>query len=305
MTHSSDVSRRLFLQAGAALPLAACATPSASHTTAAAPLSSPSGFEQHRFTSADGTSLSCFRKGTGPALVWVHGALSLWSDWRDVAERLSPHFTNYVLERRGRGQSGDSPRHALEREVEDVLALMELAGPGASLFGHSYGGVLALEVARRTPPAKLLVYEPPLPVTQPVSGPFLDDFRRTLGREGPDAALVLFNQRLLHTPPAELEAFRQTPVWARQVEMTPVFTRELEALETLPVGLGRYREVRVPTLVILGDQSTEVLLARPARALAEALPQARLKVLAGQGHVAHVTAPDLLAREVHAFLRGS
>ncbi|MCP3137022.1 alpha/beta fold hydrolase [Pyxidicoccus xibeiensis] len=321
MTHarsSPTVSRRLVLQAGAALPLAACAARPSTDALPAAPASpstaapaSPSStapasaaFSHHRFTSADGTSLSYFRKGTGPALVWVHGALSLWSDWRDVAERLSPHFTNHVLERRGRGQSGDSPRYALEREVEDVLALMKLAGPDAALFGHSFGGVLALEVARQVAPAKLLVYEPPLPVTQPVSGPFLEEFKQTLQREGPDAALVLFNQKLLFTPPAELEAFRQSLVWSRQVGMTAGFTRELEALETLPLGLDRYRQVTTPTLVLLGDQSTEVLLAQPCRAVATTLPNARLNVLGGQGHVAHVTAPDLLAREVLAFLRG-
>ncbi|MFP2911268.1 alpha/beta fold hydrolase [Pyxidicoccus sp. 3LFB2] len=305
-TPASPVSRRLVLQAGAALPLAACAASPARPAPGAAPAraSSPSAFEQHRFTSADGTSLSCFRKGTGPALVWVHGALSLWSDWRDVAERLSPHFTNYVLERRGRGQSGDSPQHSLEREVEDVLALLKLAGPGASLFGHSYGGVLALEVARRAAPAKLLLYEPPFPITQPVSGPVLEEIRQAARREGPDAALVLFNRKLLHTPPDALEAFRQSEVWARQVAMVAGFTRELEALEALPLGLERYREVRTPTLVLLGDQSTEVLLAQPCRALATTLPDARLRVLSGQGHVAHVTAPDLLAREVDAFLRG-
>ncbi|WP_426756164.1 alpha/beta fold hydrolase [Myxococcus sp. Y35] len=296
---TSTVTRRLVLQASAALPALACA----SQGRETRPVPPPAPFTQHRFTSADGTSLSYFRQGDGPPLVWVHGALSLWSDWRDVAERLSPHFTNHVLERRGRGHSADAATYSLEREVEDVLALMKVAGQDAALFGHSYGAVLALEVARRAAPAKLLLYEPPLPITQPVSGPALAEFDRALAQEGPDAALVVFNRKVLLTPEAELEAFRQTPQWTRQVEMTPRFARELHALEALPLGLEAYREVRSPTLVLLGDRSTDVLLARPCRALAKTLENARLSILSGQGHVAHVTAPALLAREVSAFLR--
>ncbi|MFP2962559.1 alpha/beta fold hydrolase [Myxococcus sp. 1LA] len=302
MTHpspTSPVSRRLILQASAVLPAVACAA----RETRPAPSPAPVPFTQHRFTSADGTSLSYFRHGNGPPLVWVHGALSLWSDWRNVAEHLSPGFTHYVLERRGRGHSADGAAYSLEREVEDVLALLKVAGPDAALFGHSYGGVLALEAARRAAPAKLLLYEPPFPITQPVSGPALAEFERALSQEGPDAALVVFNRKVLLTPEPELEAFRQTPQWSRQVEMTPRFARELRALEGLPLGLEAYREVRAPTLVLLGANSTEVLLAQPCRALVTALADARLSVLAGQGHVAHVTAPALLAREVSAFLR--
>ncbi|WIG94145.1 alpha/beta hydrolase [Myxococcus sp. SDU36] len=300
MTHPSPTSafsRRLILQAGAALPAVACMS------RETRPVPPPATFTQHRFTSADGTSLSYFRRGNGPPLVWVHGALSLWSDWRDVAERLSPHFTHYVLERRGRGHSADGAGYALEREVEDVLALMRTAGPDAALFGHSYGAVLALEAARQTAPAKLLLYEPPFPITQPVSGPALAEFERALAHEGPDAALVVFNRKVLLTPEHELEAFRQTPQWSRQVEMTPRFARELRALEGLPRGLEAYRQVHTPTLILLGARSPEVLLAQPCRALARTLTHARLGILPGQGHVAHVTAPELLAREVSAFLR--
>ncbi|GHG90817.1 alpha/beta hydrolase [Comamonas sp. JC664] len=302
MTHASPtprISRRRILQASAALPAVACV----SREARPLPPPSPVHFTQHRFTSADGTSLSYFRHGEGPPLVWIHGALSLWSDWRDAVRHLSPGFTHYVLERRGRGYSADGATYSLEREVEDVLALMKRAGPDAALFGHSYGGVLALEAARQVAPAKLLLYEPPFPITQPVSGPALAEFERALSQEGPDAALVVFNREVLHTPEPELEAFRQTPQWSRQVEMTPRFARELRALEGLPLGLEAYREVRLPTLVLLGARSPEVLLAQPCRALVTALANARLSVLAGQGHVAHVTAPALLAREVSAFLR--
>ncbi|WP_158617038.1 alpha/beta fold hydrolase [Corallococcus exercitus] len=300
------VSRRGVLTAGAALMLAGCTTPSATGSRAASEEANkqvPSAFTQHRFISADGTSLSYFRQGRGPALVWVYGTLSTWDDWRDVASRLSPHFTNFVLERRGRGSSADGMAYALEREVEDVLALMREAGPGASLFGHSLGGILALEAATRRPPARLVLYEPPFPISQRIAPEAVDLVRTTWKREGPDAALVAAQHHIFRMlKPEQLEAFRQTPQWAKQLGMMETFLREISAVADLPLGVERFRAMDTATLVLLGDQSPHVLLAEPAQALAKALPHASLRVLPGQGHVAHVTAPELLAREVEAFL---
>lgn len=306
-------TRRGALIAGmAAWTLAGCASSSPSRSeasTARNPV--PEGaharaqedFTQHRFTSADGTSLSYFRNGQGPALVWVCGTLSTWGDWRDVASRLSSRFTNFVLERRGRGASADGPAYALEREVEDVLALMQEAGPGASLFGHSLGGILALEAAVRRPSARLVLYEPPFPITQRIPREAVELVRTTWRREGPDAALVAAQHHIFRMlTPEQLDAFRQTPQWAKQLGMMETFLREISAVADLPMGVERFRGVDTATLVLLGDQSPQVLLAEPAQALAKVLPHASLRVLPGQGHVAHVSAPALLAREVGDFL---
>ncbi|MFB1484339.1 alpha/beta fold hydrolase [Corallococcus sp. RDP092CA] len=306
-------SRREALMAGvAAWTLAGCATSSPSRTEASsvrnlvppgAHVRSPEGFTQHRFTSADGTSLSYFRHGQGPAVVWVCGTLSTWGDWRDVASRLSPRFTNFVLERRGRGASADGSAYSLEREVEDVLALMQEAGPGASLIGHSLGGILALEAAVRRPPARLVLYEPPFPITQRIPREAVELVRTTWKREGPDAALVAAQHHIFRMlTPEQLDAFRRTPQWAKQLGMMETFLREIGAVADLPLGVERFRTVDTATLVLLGDQSPRVLLAEPAHALAKALPHATLRILPGQGHVAHVTAPALLAREVEDFL---
>ncbi|AFE06364.1 alpha/beta hydrolase fold protein [Corallococcus coralloides DSM 2259] len=263
----------------------------------------PAPFTQHRFTSADGTSLSYFRHGHGPALVWVCGTLSTWNDWRDVASRLSPRFTNFVLERRGRGASADGAAYALEREVEDVLALMQEAGPGASLFGHSLGGILALEAAVQRPPARLVLYEPPFPISRRIAREAVDLVRTTWKREGPDAALVAAQHHIFRMlTPELLEAFRQTPQWAKQLGMMETFLREIGAVADLPMGVERFRTMKTSTLVLLGDQSPHVLLAEPAQALTKVLPHASLRVLPGQGHVAHVSAPVLLAREVEGFI---
>ena len=300
---SSTLSRRDMLGAGAALMLTGCATASGTREAAT---KGPLAFTQHRFTSADGTSLSYFRQGQGPALVWVYGTLSTWGDWRDVVSRLSPRFTNFVLERRGRGASADGAAYALEREVEDVLALMEEAGPGASLFGHSLGGILALEAAVRRPPARLVLYEPPFPISQRIAREAVELVRTTWKREGPDAALVAAQHHIFRMLTAEqLEAFRQTPQWAKQLGMMETFLREISAVADLPMGVERFRAVDTATRVVLGDQSPQVLLAEPAQALTQVLPHATLRVLPGQGHVAHVSAPALLAQEVEDFLTAS
>ncbi|WP_158623413.1 alpha/beta fold hydrolase [Corallococcus sp. CA053C] len=296
-------SRRVALKAGAALTLAGCATSPETGTPDTSRARAPEAFTQHRFTSADGTSLSYFRQGRGPALVWVAGTLSTWDDWRDVASRLSPHFTNLVLERRGRGSSADGSTYTLEREVEDVLGLMREAGPGASLFGHSLGAILALEAATRRPPARLVLYEPPFPISQRIPSEAVELVRTTWKREGPDAALVAAQHHIFRMlTPEQLDGFRQTPQWAKQLGMMETFTREIRAVSELPLGVERFRAVDTATLVLLGDQSPQVLLAEPAHAVAKTLPHATLRVLPGQGHVAHVSAPALLAREVEAFL---
>jgi pimeloyl-ACP methyl ester carboxylesterase len=100
-------------------------------------------------TSTDGVSIACERLGSGPPVVAVHGGLGTWRSWRRVAERLADRFEFFLIERRGRGDSGDDPAgHSLALEVDDVRAVLDLAGPGAAVIGHSYGGALALEVAR-------------------------------------------------------------------------------------------------------------------------------------------------------------
>ncbi|MBN9683961.1 MULTISPECIES: alpha/beta fold hydrolase [unclassified Corallococcus] len=186
----------------------------------------------------DGTSLSYFRHGQGPALVWICGTLSTWDNWRDVASRLSPRFTDFVLERRGRGASADGEVYSLEREVEDVLALMQEARAGACLFGHSPGGILALEAAARRPPARMVLYEPPFPISQCIAREAVEFVRTTWKPEGPDAALVAAQHRIFRMlTPEQLDAFRQTPQWAKQLGRIEPFLREISAVADLPIGV--------------------------------------------------------------------
>jgi pimeloyl-ACP methyl ester carboxylesterase len=113
--------------------------------------------------SPDGTSIACWRSGQGPALVLVHGGTNDHTYWNPLLPTLTPHFTVYAMDRRGRGGCGDATAYALEREFEDVVAVVDNIGEPAHLLGHSYGALCALEAARLTPNvAKLMLYEPPV-----------------------------------------------------------------------------------------------------------------------------------------------
>jgi pimeloyl-ACP methyl ester carboxylesterase len=130
-------------------------------------------------TSADGTTIAADRTGSGPALALVAPALATRAAFAPLAELLAPHFTVYAYDRRGRGDSGDTPPYAADREVEDLVAVIGAAGGSANVFGHSSGAVLALDAAaRNVGVTKLAVYEPPFmstanrcPPTSPTNSP--------------------------------------------------------------------------------------------------------------------------------------
>ena len=126
--------------------------------------------------SQDGTTIAFDRSGSGPALILVGGAMSDRGSAAGVATRLAPSFTVYSYDRRGRGDSGDTPPYSVEREIEDLAALIAEAGGSACVMGKSSGGILALEAATHgLAITRLAVYEPPLIIER--DGPRLRDIR--------------------------------------------------------------------------------------------------------------------------------
>src|SRR5260370_9532227 len=117
-------------------------------------------------SSPDGTAIAYDKQGEGPALILVDGALTVHSSgsgW-ELAKLLAPHFTVYGFDRRGRGESGDTLPYAVDREIDDIEALIDRAGGPAFLYGHSSGGPLAMRAAMRlgSKVSKIAMYEPPL-----------------------------------------------------------------------------------------------------------------------------------------------
>ena len=169
--------------------------------------------EPEKVVSDDGTQLAAWRTGTGPPLVLVHGAAADHSRWSPVLPALEAHFTVVAIDRRGRGQSGDGDEYAIEREYEDVAAVVEMAGEGVNVLGHSYGGICALEAALLTDKVGTLVlYEPPMGFL--ASPPDVVDRLWELLEEGKRDELVsFFMQKVAGLPADQVELLRSLPAW--------------------------------------------------------------------------------------------
>lgn len=252
--------------------------------------------------SSDGTQISVHTVGYGMPLVLVHGAWNWAEHWLRVAEELAETHTCWVMDRRARGCSGDGDDYSFDREIEDITAVIEAAGPGASLLGHSSGAIYALEAARRAPVGRLVVYEPPLrwaergdpaDMVQRISA-LVDDDRLE------DAAELFFREEG-RLDDEGLAFLKTLPEWEPMVALAPICVREWDAILGAHLSIDRYRQLSTPTLILAGGENLD----HPSMAtdsLAAALPDARVAVLNGQGHMANRTDPPLVAEEVRDFL---
>jgi pimeloyl-ACP methyl ester carboxylesterase len=258
------------------------------------------------FQSKDGTPIGYVRMGKGPALVIVHGSLYTGDSWLPVASLLSDRFTCCLIDRRGRARSGDAPAYAIEREYEDVEGALGIFGEGVSLLGHSFGAVCALGAALRAPVARLVLYEPPLSVGGPVAGGDLRAYRDAIAAGDPDAALEIGYTRFAAIPEAQVRQMRTSSrastEWAQARALAWTWAREAAEIDKLGPGLERYRAIQSPTLLLLGQKSAPRPLRDTTEALRMTLPHARLSELQGQGHLAHLRKPDLVADRVREFL---
>ncbi len=252
-----------------------------------------------RFRSADGTFLSADRFGSGPPLVLVHGIAGDASRWV-TSRRLAEHFTLHALDRRGRGKSDDASTYAIAREVEDVAALVEAIGGEVFLFGHSFGGLLALEAAARTGVKKLLVYEPYAPaVAASASSPISQSFEAMVGE--PDALLVRFLREIVQMNDADVARLRASGAWGARLAAAPTIPREMIGVEQHQAAFFEPLVARgTPTRFLLGERSPAFIRDATQRFHAQ-LPGSDVIELPGQGHVAMDTAPDLFEREVRTF----
>ena len=251
-------------------------------------------------TSRDGTAIVYDKQGTGPALVIVNGALTTRGSGAELVGLLAPRITVLTYDRRGRGDSGDTPPYTVEREIEDVAAVIGEAGGSAALYGHSSGGCLALEAALALGPGQvtsLAMYEAPYdddPSARPAWQAYLRDMQAALdsGRPGDAAALFM---AFVGTPAAQIEQMRQAPFWAGMEAVAPTLAYDHAGLlADRSVPAERAAALSVPALVLHGEKGAP-FMARTAATLQQAIPEAELRTLAGQDHSpsAHVLAPVL------------
>lgn len=259
-------------------------------------------------TSRDGTTIAFDRTGSGPALILVDGALCSRSfgPMRPLAEHLAPHFTVYAYDRRGRGESGDMAPFAVEREIEDIDALIAEIGGSAFLYGISSGAILALDAACERPHTitKLALYEPPFSIDE-VGIRRFKEYRTQLdtvlaeGRRG-DAVelfmrLVGANTEEGSASDAGIAGMRQSPVWPVFEAVAPTLAYDAAAMGDSSVPTERAAALTIPTLVMDGGSSFP-FMHTAANNVAAAMPDARRRTLEGQTHdvAAEVLAPMLI-----------
>ncbi len=258
--------------------------------------------------SADGTRIAVFELGAGPPLLLVHGATANHTTFRVVGPLLASGFRLHALDRRGRGATGDGPRYAIEREFVDVAAVAEAVaaehGGPVDVFGHSYGGRVALGAALRSSALRRVIcYEgAPAPSGATYHSTGLEALLGERLAAGDSAgALEAFMTEVVGMTPADLARFRADPVWPHRVAAAPTILRELEAETTPAASLDALGAVSQPVLQILGGESLPVFHAA-TMALDERLRQGRVVVIPGAAHAAHHTHPDAVRAAVEDFL---
>jgi pimeloyl-ACP methyl ester carboxylesterase len=252
--------------------------------------------------SADGTTIAFDRCGDGPPLILVLGAFCDRSTARTLADLLAPHFSVYAYDRRGRGASGDKAPYAVEREIEDLAAVVAVSGGPAHVFGHSSGAVLALEAAARSLPiAKLAVYEPPYIVDDSRHRPVgLENRVRQLIAAGHRSeAIEVFLIEGPEVPPDAVAIMKDSPGWPAMEKIAPTLPYDLAVCGDQALPVDRLAKIQAPTLALSGGDSP-VWARNSVDAVAATIPNARQLTLVGQ---THGVADDVLAPVLVDFFK--
>ncbi|MDP1805287.1 MAG: alpha/beta hydrolase, partial [Acidimicrobiales bacterium] len=241
--------------------------------------------------SADGTPLAVWVDGEGPALVLVHGSPSDHTTFDPLVGALRPDFTTFAMDRRGAGASGDTFPYAIEREFEDVAAVVDaaaaLTGGPVVLWGHSYGANPAMGGAARTPNvAHLVLYEPSFGLSYPPGAIEAMEASVAAGnREGAIRAALVDTGVITDQ---EFGLFKASARWPRVLAVAPTLARECRVEHMWVYQDGQFDGITAPALLLTGSM-TEPTLAELTRRAAAAIPDARIQVLDGHGHFAFKT----------------
>ena len=253
--------------------------------------------------SPDGTRLGVERVGHGPPLLAVHGGIADRSRWNLLKERVADRFTLHLLDRRGRGDSTQESTepYALGREVEDVLAVVEAIGDPVRYVGHSYGALIGLEVLAHTNAiTRALLYEPPFetPGHAIISAETLDAISARIEAGDREGALETFYREVVGADPTP---FKHLPMWPIRVAVVHTIEREGRIGLTYTMDPARFAKVATPVRILVGTESPPAFPAA-AQVAVDALPNADIVLLEGQGHTMLDTDPAGFVAHMTDFL---
>jgi pimeloyl-ACP methyl ester carboxylesterase len=253
--------------------------------------------------SIDGARIGYQKFGNGVPLVLVHGTGTVGARWLPLLPLLLQHFAVYVVDRRGRGNSGDAPAYSIDLEFHDIAAVVDSIDIPVVLLGHSFGGKCSLGAACLTHNLRrLILYEPGIlpPDTSYFEAGIIERLD-TLCRAGKNAeVLMTFMREVLVLPETELARARVLPTWDARVAGAPTIPREMRALEYSRFEPSQYRDLPVPTMLLRGTASSAGW--HPAHDLVRTtLPDCRIVEIPGQAHHAMDTAPELFVNSIVHF----
>lgn len=251
----------------------------------------------------DGTRLAVWVEGEGPPLVMVHGSIADHTTFDPFVDVLRANFETYAMDRRGFGASEDTAGYAIERDFEDVAAVVEAVtartGRAVALFGHSYGANCAMGGAARTGSVHhLVLYEPSLGLRYQPG--VIDRIESALAAGDPEAAIEIVLVEILELTEDEVEAMRAIPLWHTRLAAAPTVPRECRVEDEWVYEPGQFDDIDAPTLLLTGSESPADL-ARATELAAAAIPDARIQVLEGHAHLAHKSDPRMMARLIREF----
>jgi pimeloyl-ACP methyl ester carboxylesterase len=254
--------------------------------------------------SPDGTPLAVWVEGKGPALVLVHGCPSEHSTFDLLVAELRAHVTTYAMDRRGSGASGDTAPYSIEREFEDVAAVVDAVagrtGGPVALWGHSYGCNPAMGGAALTANVDhLVLYEPSFGLTYPPGA--TDAIEQAVADGDPERAIrAAFVDTGVMTDD-DFEAFKAGPRWPNVVASARTLPRECRVEHGWVYQPGQFDSISAPTLLLTGSD-TDPELAECTQTAAAAIPNARIRVLHGHGHFAYKSDPATVAAIIRDFI---
>lgn len=258
--------------------------------------------------SKDNTIIAYEVMGNGPAIILVAAAAASHEDAAGLAAHLAEHFTVYNYDRRGRGQSSDTLPYTVDREIEDIEALIDIAGGSAALFGSSSGSVLALEAASKLnhKVSQLYMFEPPFIVSDmrpAVPQEYVKHLNELTDAGKRGEAVEYFMTAAVGVPSEFLEFMKADPSWTKMEQMAHTLAYDGEIMGSTqsgkPLPVNRWH-ISVPTLVLAGENS-EPFLHEAAKALTNLLKNSEYRALAGLDHGAVFTSPKELAQSITEF----